>query len=524
MRKIFKIALLIIAMSVVVTISAKASSDTDNYYKPGKKDCYGVAVESRMVCTDLVTDAGNHAGCKLKGFRNSAHALTRYCFIKKSIIPKRPSDLRELKFKEYIQNFYNEHSSKIESVIKVGEQPAGNYKSGDTKCFSFSLADQNECQRLFLDAAIQLKCLSKGTVLNSRTQLAIYMQSGSACISKTMGIQRSGPSAFAKVMRDFYDSHSTSASNNELVEITHSLDGHHRSKGYSNILGKTIACPAIQIIETNLNVKSAGRSWDAIDLRNAVQSAYRWILSRSSKGPANKCLKKPINFIVKADGNQVYNGTYDQYRTARKEFMEEMALVVIDAVVDLQSGGGSSDIFAFMQNSQFMRAISKQTLNYKAMPLRDQVSIKQLFFIYHNKFYKKCIVPAKASKDLQLRKQAILAGFFGKVFTTVKKFYSSTGRLKSEKTYEKLDVQPEYVEQYVNLSNFFHKSSLPLLTQGYSIGSTQGRLATDVDVLLKKLNCFGDDLNRFEASLSNYANRPLKTITNQDIIDGFVKK
>lgn len=524
LQTIFAVGLVV---ATPITPSAKMKMfDESNYYEPGKYDCYGKLLEDLFVCTDLVVDAANHYGCEIKDFPNN-HATIRYCFIKKSIIPKSPSKERGAAFSKVINAYYDEHASIEKSVIKFGGKPVGNYESGSYNCYGIKIANKNQCRQLFFDVAASAGCMGYEKEFSSRNKLYRQLILETECITKALRI--SSTSAFNKVFQGYYDANKISARKiqtaaDELIEIPRTIDGHHRAKGFSNFFGSTVQCPVTPIIETRLIIKGSRRNWTAIDIQNVVGNAYYEILKQSRRGTKNLCLKKAITFVVKADNKEVFKSIYNHYETNLKVFLADMGQVATNIIVHMQADGKPVKVYELMNNSSLMRGIIEKNLNYQALSLNQQMQTKQLFFIYHNNFYDKCIVPARKSENSDLRTQAMRAGFFGRVTTTTTKYNLLSGRILDEKKAVKLDVKPKYVEQYTKLGNYFYRDLKSLLAQGYGMNSIQSKLAKDIAIMFDKYDCFGPKLNAFESSISSYADMPLKDLTTLEILKGFGKK
>lgn len=500
------------------------------YYEPGHFNCWQTRLLDRGTCQRMLQDLAVRLGCpRLKGHPSNLQPKNVAC------IKKKTGDASHAGFQKLLADYYTKYND--ESVkpkpVRLADRKPGNYKQGNFRCTSSLLLSQADCNWLKLDLAMHLKCLPKDATIKNNRDHKAFLTVANRCTKRRSGISssqsRNNMIAYERVIQDFYDAAQSSkngelAASGELKKLPLNLDGYGHAVGYSNIYNAQSTCPDVPKIEIRLTAtKQGGRPWNAKEIYRIVANPYEVI--RVKGNGANQCLKKPIEISVKLDDQQIAKQTYNHYRENKRAFMDRLGQSVIAKILNNDPNQPSRDIFALMRNSKLMRAINNGDLNYHAMSARDQVSIKQLFLIYHNKFYPKCILPGKNSTNPELRNKALEAGLFGQVETVVTRYRPSSGQVLDENRYKNLDVKPAYVSQYVDLSNSMRRGSMnTFLLQGYDTLAIQSALSRDLDILLEKNKCFDKNLNQFERSLSHYARKKLNPITSDDITSGFIKK
>lgn len=432
-------------------------------------------------------------------------------------------------------------ASDVTYPFEIGSTPVGNYKTGKTQCSDGVNLSKPECDRLMFDFALHLDCdyianraVSKNwkTVRDAKQLVKIKrviyscLSSKIGYISPFAGLKPASLQTVKKAISEFYRATLNMKAGrpqvyNGLVDMGRKFDGHGRTAAASNIQGHFVLCPSSPEIRLEIPTKDGGRKWSPSEIRSIVPRPYQFL--KKTELNTNKCLRfNRTKYTVLVDGKIAHSKVFMNSDMNMKQFMSAAGDDVILFIEKSRSSSGSVDAFSLMQNHTLMNSIRTRTLKYSKLTPSQQLSIKQLFFIYHNKFYDKCIVPASTSSNSELRVKALKAGLFGRVITTVKKYRGR--RLVAETSEPNLDVQPKFVQQYTDLSNWFYRDNSMLALQGIFGVKIQERLGKDVDVLLQHSGCFNKGVDSFEDNLSHYAALRIKKITAADILNGWVLK
>lgn len=435
MIKRFSTLLLFIAVTCVMATNsvslAQNSGSSSNLYKSGKYMCWGVMVSGKDVCNVLILDVAETLGCKSgRGhlYRQRLHA--QKCSIKRV--------KGQSAFAAIVANYYNTTTTSADiaatgantttdtadtgtnttntntitttnnktKVTKLSDAPAWKYSLGSFNCFEIRLSGNDECKRLIFDVARHLEC---------------PQNIARSCIIMRSGIpSHDSRNQFGKVIKDFYDKtrniiikNGKIVADGKMTELGVPLDGHHRSKGYSNIYKSRSVCPTSNQIEISINIDDGKRRWTPKEIDRIV--AYPYELIRIEGDGANRCLRNPIQFVVKLDGNKVYSEKYDLNRENKRVFMGKMAQSVMAEILAIYSP--ESSVAEVLPNPY--RDIGKLERDY---------SKSSMVSVYDGKF-DKITYPVDGKRNQQLA--VLVFSFFDGVKrqSTSKKCYP-TGSVK----------------------------------------------------------------------------------------------
>jgi len=197
--------------------------------------------------------------------------------------------------------------------------------------------------------------------------------------------------------------------------------------------------------------------------------------------------------------------------------------------------------FRNIENRFLFEVLMGDDWTFSDLPAYTQNAVRQLFVIYHNKYYDTCIAPYQNGEDypiipdeeivaslskeeleaLILQTEAKLAEIFGRIVTVRSRYDPMTGQYEEESEEFSLDVQPDYAEQYVEAITYLRRSNQPFLAQGVFITRVLSTLAADVDAVLAQTGCISDDLTRLEQGLAYNAALDPSPVTVEDIQNAF---